>query len=122
VIASIYGDALFAIFILMAGALSMKIGNNRPKVLEIGLDDKGISINEKVYLFQNIKNFWVEDPKHSIPKLLLRVDRFIDPIIVLPIETDEMEPSGIRTHLLNYVVEEKIPEPFAHKIMEYFGF
>ena len=122
VIAIIYSDSLFAIFIIIVGALSIGTGNRRPRVLEIKLNDKGLSVNSTLYPFQNIKTFWVEDGKKSFPKLILRIERFINPIIVLPIETDYFESSDVRNFLLNYVPEDKTVEPISHKIMEYLGF
>ncbi len=122
IISTIYGDSLFALFILIAGGLSISTGNKRPKILEIRLNDKGLEIDSVLYPYQNIKTFWVEDNKNSIPKLILRIERFLNPIIVLPIETDYAEPSDIRNHLLNFVPEDRTPEPVSHKIMEYLGF
>ena len=122
IIAIIYGDSLFALFILIAGALSIATGNKQPRTLEIKIDDKGLSVNSTHYPFQNIKTFWVEDDKKAVPKLILRIERFINPIVVLPIETDYVDSNNIRDHLLNYVPEDKTMEPMSHKIMEYLGF
>ncbi|MEI6478982.1 MAG: hypothetical protein WCO18_01680 [bacterium] len=122
VIAIIYGDSLFALFIVIAGTLSIFTGNKEPKMLEVRINDKGISVDSTLYPFQDIKTFWVEDNKNSVPKLILRIERFINPIVVLTIETDYAEPSDVRNHLLNYVPEDKTPEPVSHKIMEYLGF
>ncbi|MFA6463965.1 MAG: hypothetical protein WCV55_03085 [Candidatus Paceibacterota bacterium] len=122
IIAAIYSDSLFALFILIVGALLIATGDKKPDLLVIKLNDKGLEINSTLYPFQNIKTFWVEDTKNSVPKLILRIERVINPMMVLPIETDYIEPSVIRDHFLNFVPEDKAVEPFAHKIMEYLGF
>ena len=122
IISTIYGDPLFALFIIMVGGLLIMTGNKKPDVLEIKLNDKGIEINSILYPFQNIKTFWVEDNKNSFPKLILRIERVINPMMILPIETDYIEPNTIRDHLLNFVPEDKAIEPISHKIMDYLGF
>ncbi len=122
IISIIYSDALFAIFIIIAGFMVGFLGNKEPKILEVKIDEKGIHLNDTTYPFQNIKTFWVEDNKYSAPKLILKIDKAISSLLVIPIETDYYNSTEIRSHLLNHVVEEKNVEPFSHKIMESLGF
>ncbi len=121
-ISVIYNNILFAIFTVIAGAMIAHNGKREPNFLKIKIDTKGLYINDLLYPYQNIKTFWVEENKWGPPKLILRIDRLVNPIMVIAVETDEVDAETVRNYLLSFVVEEKIHEPISQRIMEYFGF
>lgn len=121
-ISIIYSNILFAVFIVLAGGFLILTSHKEPRILDFRINEKGFYINDTLYEYSKIVYFWVEHNKHSAPKLLIRLNRSINPILIIPIETDVENSESIRDYLLDYIPEEKIHEPASQKIMEYLGF
>lgn len=122
IIAIIYDNPLFAIFMLIAGFTIFMKAKKVPRLIDFELSDKGIKIDGTLYSYGNLKSFWIEDNKREAPKMILKTEKFITPIIVIPLDTDLVDHEEIRNFLLKYLTEEKLIEPFSHKITEFLGF
>ena len=118
----IYGNALFALFILMAGLFLLMTAKHEPKLIDYELTDKGLLINGQLRPHLEFHAFWITDHKYSPPKLLFHTNKLTNPILIIPIETDYVDAATIRDFLLDYVPEEKINEPLSIKFMEFLGF
>lgn len=121
-LAAIYNNPLFALFMVIAGATILMTAQKKPKVITFKLTTKGIKIDENLFTYDAIKSFWIKENRYSPPKLLVRSEKFITPVMVIPIETDVANASEVRTFLLAFVPEEKLIEPFSHKFMNFLGF
>lgn len=122
VIAYIYDNTIFGIFILLAGATSLSIAKRPPQMIDYELTKDGLLINHRLYPHIDFRSFFVLESKYHSPKLLLRTTRLINPILVIPIETDYVDAVTIRDFLLDYIPEEKIDEPLSLRFMEFLGF
>ncbi len=121
-IAIIENNPLFALFIVIAGGVILFTARKTPRIVSFKLTTKGLVVDEKFYHFGSIKSFWIEESKYAPPKLLVRGEKFITPVMVIPIETDIANASEIRTFLLAFVPEEKLHIPLSHIFMEFIGF
>jgi hypothetical protein len=118
----IYNNPIFGLFILLAGGSVLINARNAPRLLDYELTDKGLFIGNKLYPYLDFKTFWVSESKYSAPKLLLRTNKIVNPLIIITIETDYVDPDVVRDFLLDYIPEDKTEEPISIKIMEFFGF
>lgn len=122
IIAYIYDNTIFGMFILLAGATSLSLAKKPPQLIDYELDKEGLHINDKLYTHLDFKAFWVMESKYHAPKLLLRTNKLINPILIITIETDYVDAVVIRDFLLDYIPEEKMDEPLSIRFMEFLGF
>lgn len=120
-IAVIYKDTLFAILIILGAIILGVLAARTPKVIEISVSDEGIKIRNYLYVYKKIKSFAIDE--HPMGnQLLIESDRFIAPIISIPI------PPSIRTEEIIRILESKLVhkedmrEHPTHRIMEHMGF
>jgi len=115
----LFGNVLFAIFLVLAFFMLMIYARRKPKLIKIKLDDRGITEGHIHYHYSTIESFWVED-RFGDFKLILKSKRKTLPYIIIPIS--DVSTDDVRDHIKKYVSEEEHAEPIAKKIMEYLGF
>ena len=118
--AIILHDSLFATFIIIAAFTLIVFSGRQPKLINIGIDQRGIKIEKDMYPFANIDSFWVDASEADSPKILLKSKKIIMPLIVVPIE--EYDHMSIREILIQFLPEKEMHEPLSQKIMEKLGF
>ena len=124
--AIIFGNYFFAIFIIIAGALLGFFAIKKPDVVFYELNNKGLKIRDRIYLYEKMKAFWVQksltdDGKVMPPALFIRSERLLVPIFSVPIE----ESSVVKIHnimIAHDVPEEEMKEHVSEKMMEALGF
>jgi hypothetical protein len=116
--ALIFGNILFAILILVASFSVALHAKKNPEVFEFELNPKGVRINNKLYPYNSLQSFWVEDEIGR--EILIKSKKAFMPFIVLPLA--DQDPDEIRDYLINFIDEEVMSEPLAHKFLEYLGF
>lgn len=121
-IAIIYDNALFGVFILIAGTMLLMTARKEPRLLDYELTEKGLMIGDTLLDHLQFKAFWVQQSKYAPPKLLLRTNKWTVPVLIIPIETDYIDADRVRDFLLDYIPEEKIDESLSMKFMEMLGF
>ena len=98
----------------------------KPDIVFYELNEKGLKIRDRIYLYENIKAFWVQKPlsddgKVMPPALFIKSQRLLVPVFSVPIE----ETSVVKIHnlmLAHNVPEEEMKEHPSEKIMEALGF
>lgn len=126
VTAIIFGNYFFAILLIVAGGLLGFFAIKKPDMVFYELNNKGLKIRDRIYLYDNIKSFWVQkaltdDGKVMPPTLFIRSERLLLPIISIPIE----ENSVVKIHnimLAHNIPEVEMKEHPSEKIMESLGF
>lgn len=121
-IAIIYSNPLFAVFMIIAGFTIFMKAKKTPRLINFEINTKGIKIDDTLYPYTNLKSFWIEDNSREVPKMILRTEKFITPIIVVPLDTNLVNHEELRNFLLKFLTEEKLLEPFSHKMTEFLGF
>jgi len=123
--AIIFGNYFFAIFIIIAGALLGFFAIKKPDMVFYELNEKGLKIRDRIYLYEKITAFWVQKPltddgKVMPPALFVKSERLLIPIFSVPIE----EGSVVKIHnmmIKHNVPEEEMKEHFSERIMEALG-
>lgn len=124
VTAVIFNNLLFAILIVIGAGALMLQSLNGPDELTVTITSRGVVLNKKLYPFSTLESFWVEhdedDPEPS--KLLIKSQKLLMPLIVIPINEEEVNPEDVTDYMLDFVDEEELFEPLTQKLMEWMGF
>jgi hypothetical protein len=123
--AIIFNDYFFAALLILSGILLGFFAVKKPETVFYELNDKGLKIGNRIYLYENIKSFWVqiEQPEqiNVKPILFIHSERVFMPIITIPInETLARDVHFIM--LSKNVAEVEMKEHPSDKIMEVLGF
>ena len=124
--AIIFGNYFFAILLIVGGLLMGFFAIKKPDMVFYELNEKGLKIRNRIYLYENIKAFWVQKPlsddgKVMPPALFIKSQRLLVPVFSVPIE----EASVVKIHnvmLAHDVPEKEMKEHPSEKIMEALGF
>lgn len=117
--AIIYENYFFAVLLVLSGILLGFFAVKKPDLIIYELNDKGLKIRTRFFLYENIKSFWVRI--EIKPTLFIKSERLFMPIISIPIENSIADE--IREFLFaKNVLEEEMKEHPSEKIMESLGF
>ena len=117
--AIIYGNYIFAILIVI-GSLTLALFSVRqPEIIHFEITKNGFAVNKKIYPYNNLKSFWIDETGEK-PQLLLLSNRMVLPLLSIPL--DGASDERIRLALLKFIKEEELKEPPTHRILEHFGF
>ncbi len=115
----IFGNILFAIFVLLAAFTSGVYADRHPELAHIELRPRGIVYNDKMYMYTLLDSFWVEEHEHP-QKIILKSKHLLMPYILIPIS--HIHPEEVRMYLKMHLKEVEHHESLGHKLLEYFGF
>ncbi len=116
----ISNNVLFSIVILL-GAMTMVITAHRqPHIIPFEVSTRGIRIRQTLYPYSTLESFFLDEDAPSGPQLLVKSKKLFAPLLILPIPEEYI-------HLIEDILtvrlrEEHMEEPFAHRLLEYFGF
>ncbi len=123
--AIIFGSYFFAALLLISGGLLGFFAKKSPDLMHYELTDRGLKINNRLFLYENIKSFWVQadlsGEKNIRPILFIKSERVFLPIIEVPLYEENAEDIHAIMTSRN-IPEEEMREHTATKIMESLGF
>lgn len=128
----IFENYFFAALLVLSGILLWFFAIKKPDMVTYELNKKGLKIGSRLYLYENIKSFWVQletsgetDPLHNVaplkPMLFIHSKRAFMPIISIPID----ENNAVKIHSIlsgKNIAEVEMKEHLSDKIMEVLGF
>ncbi|OHA85945.1 MAG: hypothetical protein A2591_00030 [Candidatus Yonathbacteria bacterium RIFOXYD1_FULL_52_36] len=114
-----FENYLFSALILIGAFTLALYGSKQPPIVTVAIRERGINIDHTLYPFLSLKSFWVTDGPQ--PKLMLISRQTLVPYIITPL-CDEVNPESVRELLLEFLEEEKMVEPFPHRLMDRLGF
>ena len=115
----LFNNVLFAILIVLAFLILMTYSKREPSVLEVKIDDRGLTNGPSHYHYSTLESFWVED-RFGNTKLIVKSKQRIMPYIIIPVV--DIDPDEIRGHMKRHLKEKEHHEPIPRQIMEYLGF
>ncbi len=121
VLSAVFGNFLLAVLILISVVLLITFSGKDPEIVNVEISEQGIQVQNKLFPYHNVKSFWILDRGEGISKLVLNVERMINPILSLPIHP-EIPLEGLRAIMLEFVTEEETDEPIGDKISDALGF
>ena len=120
VAAVIFGNVIFAIFILIAVFSLALFINRHPDTVHVIIDEKGVAKDKIRYPYSTLQSFWI-DVEHSHPKILLSSEKIFMPLIIVPLG-DGVDVEKLHEALSSSLEERYHSLPFVEKIIEYLGF
>lgn len=115
----LFGNVLFAVLLLLAAAVIGLIARTPPELHHFEISERGIRAGDTLHRYEEIISFWVEEEGDE-PLLLVDTIKFMSPNLIVPL--DGIDPTIVRAYLREHAEEVPMKEPFAHKILEFFGF
>ena len=116
----IFNNALFAVFIVIAGAILGYYAAREPDIIEIAISDAGIQVRSYFYPYDKLTGFAVDE--HELGNhLLIETDRLVSPVISIPMP-DTLDADALTSLLATRIPEKPLEEKMSHRIMEHMGF
>lgn len=113
-------NILLAIVILIGAAVMSMLAMRPAQMVRYGLNQRGIKIDNSFYPYTTLESFYIEDDPIMGHQLLLKSQKLLMPLLILPLPEDDVEE--IERILAERIPEEHLEEPLANKILEFFGF
>jgi len=120
IIAVIYGNILFAIFILLGAFTLIMYAVRKPKEVDFEINRRGVVVEGTLYPYTTIESFWIRESERD-RKLVLQSEKILMPHIVIPL-SDEIDYEFLHEFLLEFLEEEEHHEGLADVVMDYLGF
>lgn len=119
ILAIIFDNPIFGIFIIVGACTLVIHAHNPPKEISIEINDRGIIINKTLYPFLHLESFWI-DNDHNEPRLMIKSRKTFVPLLSIIIR--DIDDEDVRQVLLKYIAEVEHPEPLGKRILELLGF
>lgn len=114
VLAFWFGNFLFGIFIIIAGATIGMLSYKETKIVPIKINVKGIIFGKYLYPWMSYRSFWIEDEHTHGARILMHPVSSYLPLTVIPIN-EEIDLNDVRDILLEFLEEEFVAESLVHK-------
>lgn len=113
-----FGNALFAIIILLAlGSLGALIARG-PREHEVQITSRGVYLDGTLYRWNSVESFWVVESRD--PHLLITTQGILHPQLIIPIG-DTTRARNVREYLRRIVKEEEQEPHMGHHVAQMLG-
>ena len=111
---------LFALIAIMAGITLVINHRHKPKNINFIITYRGIKLNNKEYLYKELKNFWIIYEPPEIKTLYFTFKNSLQPR--LPIPLLDQNPVNVKNMLNLYMMEDtkQEDEPFSDAVSRLF--
>ena len=120
VVAFLSNNFLFSIFILFATGIVIVLRSRPSEHVRCKITEDGIYIGTKLYPFEDITEFWIEEsePHHS---LLFHTGKSLTSVLSVHFDGNELMEK-IYEAIPDYIPENHLVEPLSNQIMNKLGF
>ena len=98
-------DTLTAIFLILSSLVLILYVNKKPALSKIVVSHAGVTIDDHVYYYKEIKSFWLDYNPNGSKELSLEAKKWYMPYIKVSIENQN--PVEIRSLMINFVAEKE---------------
>jgi hypothetical protein len=120
VAAAIFASFLFALLLFIAGGLMIAHAYRAPRQIHVAITGRGIRIENRLYLFDNLESFWILYDPPLFRDLVLRSQKTFTPIIRVPL--GDLDPLPLRKILLRFLREAEEEPSLTDIIAKHLGF
>lgn len=118
--AFIFGNVLFGIVILLGAIVMVLHALSEPKIIPFAVTTRGVRVGSELYPYTTLESYFIDEDNEFGPQLLVKSERMFMQLLILPIPEEYVD--DIDDLLGSRLPEETLEEPFAHKLLEFFGF
>jgi len=119
IIAFLYKNYTFISLLILSFICIYIYAKKEPRTIDFSLTAKGVTIEDKIYAYQELKSFWIFYDPPRLKTLSLQHKKFFMPHTCIPIANQN--PSLIRAYLLKYIPEIEQEESLLDIINEKIG-
>ncbi|PCI89741.1 hypothetical protein COB18_02960 [Candidatus Kaiserbacteria bacterium] len=119
VVAILFQNFLFAILIVVGSFTIALLSQKPPRELTFTLTPRGIMIDDALFPYQMMIAFWVEGRDSEDPTLIIDLQRFMVPHIIVSLT--DVNTEQVHTYLSEHLPEKELKEPFGQRILEKLG-
>ena len=120
VVALIFNNYLFGIFVLVGGFTVALYGARPPRVMRFTISGEGIRIENRVYPFETLKSFWIFYRPPDIKELSVESEKLIMPRIQIPL--GDTNPVEVRAFLKQFLSEQQQEESLIDSVTRLLGY
>jgi len=96
-------DILMTIFLILSPLVLLLYANKRPTISKVIISPAGVTIDDKVYYYKDLKSFWLDYDPNGPKELSLEARQWHLPYI--KISTEDQSPVEIRALMINFIRE-----------------
>lgn len=116
----IFGNVLFGIIILLAGATTALISSRPPRMVSYSITPRGVRTGTQLHPYSTLRCFFLDEDHPRNVQLLLESKNVLTPLMIIPVPDELVED-------VEYMLEERLPEehleePLGHRLLELLGF
>ncbi|MCP4181178.1 MAG: hypothetical protein GY756_25730 [bacterium] len=113
----VYNDYYFSAIIFIGTMMMYYLKKSEQSNIDIIIDDKGISVDDKILPYSEISKFWIVENKDETNYLLIRFKfALINPTKIYTINSD-VNLEELRTFLKEFLKEKRIKERIYEKLI-----
>ncbi len=120
IIAILSKNFLFALGVIISCFVIYLYANKKPKKIKFALKGNGIKVGKQLYLYENLRSFWINYHPPHIKELSLRSKKSLVPYIKIPL--GNQNPVEVRRFLLKYLPEKEHEESIIDNWTKKLGF
>ena len=118
--AILFNNVLLALLMGIGGGVLGMAAARMPRIVPFSVSVRGVKIEDVLHPFSSLGAYHIDEEDPRGPQLLLRSEKMLLPLIVLPIPEDYID--DIEAILKEKLPEEELEEPLLLKILEVLGF
>jgi len=96
-------DTLLAVFLMLSSLVLVLYTNKKPDISKIRVSQAGVSIDDRMYYYRELKSFWIDYNPNGPKELSLEAKKWYFPHIKVSIEREN--PVELRSLMVNFVPE-----------------
>lgn len=109
-------DILMALTLLTLFSVVSLYAGKKPKTITVNLSEKGISLGKNLYLYNDIKSFWIIYQPPQVKTLNFETTSYLNHDIVVQLE--DQDPNEIRDFLVEILPEDtEREESYSDKVL-----
>jgi len=113
-------NLLLAMVILISGTVMAILAMRPAKTVTFAVTQRGVKIDSSFYPYTTLEKYFIEENEVLGPQLLIRSQKMFMPLLILPLPEEHVDE--IEVIIAERIQEEHLEEPFANKLLEFFGF
>lgn len=118
--AILFNNVLLALLLGIGGGVLGMAAARKPRIVPFSVSVRGVKIEDTLHAFSTLGAYSIDEEDPRGPQLLLRSEKMMLPLIVLPIPQDYID--DIEAILKERLPEEELEEPLLLKLLEVLGF
>ncbi len=114
------GNPLLGILIIVGGAVMAMLASREPAVIPFAVTTRGVRVNNRLYPYGTLESYCIDTESAVDPLLIIKSEHMFMPLIVIPLPEEYIDE--VESLIEPRLQQEHLEEPFATKLLEFFGF